>query len=190
MSINYTNLVKQHLDSASDPISPSHMYRSAVEEGAIGSATKIISALRKSCETLCKGSHYRRLRTGGIKGYQYERAHALAIRTDVNLVEKENQKPTVVLIEALRVLQVNEWQSLGLSAPVPCQVIELPDGRDDIHRRLWDIFTQCRNFSNDILFTYAFPSFNGEALTSDLQALHDYCADAIVDNKVTFKVCW
>jgi hypothetical protein len=106
------------------------------------------------------------------------------------LLVRKNKKPTVVLIDALNALQAREWKSLGLLPPEPCQVIELPDGRDDIHRHLWNIFCKDKRFSNDILFSYAFPTFNGEALTSDLQALYDYCADAIIDNKVTFKVCW
>jgi prophage maintenance system killer protein len=190
MSINYTNLVKQHLDSRGEPISPSHMYRCAVEEGAIGSATKIISELRKSCENLCKGSDYRRLRTDGVKGYQYLRVNGLAISHEVEKVEKVNQGSVVILIKALNELQAKEWKSLGFEPPEPCQVIELPDGKEDIYRRLWNIFCKDKRFSNDILFTYTFPSLNGETLTSDLQALYDYCADAIVDNKVTFRVCW
>jgi hypothetical protein len=73
MSINYTDLVKQHLEETNGPISPSNLYRSAVGSGAIGSITKVISELRMACETICKGPGYRRLRTNGIKGYQYEK---------------------------------------------------------------------------------------------------------------------
>ena len=108
------------------------------------------------------------------------------IKTDTQAVKA----PVVNFLEALRSLQANEWQLLGLKAPEPCQVIDLPDGRPDVLTRLWDVFSHCDGFSNDILFCYTFPTINGEELTSDLQLLYDFCEDAVINHRVSFKVCW
>jgi hypothetical protein len=73
MSVNYLELVTEHLNNAIEPISPSHIYRAAVEAGATESSTKVISSIRKICECLSSSTNYRRLKTKGIKGYQYEK---------------------------------------------------------------------------------------------------------------------
>jgi len=98
--------------------------------------------------------------------------------------------PTVNFLETLKALQKNEWNSLGLNEPEPCQVIDLPTGGEDILTRLWAVFSNKPNFSNDCKFTYVFPTRNGEQLPDDLQVLHDYCQESIVNHELLFDVCW
>lgn len=104
------------------------------------------------------------------------------------------QRPVVNFLDTLRALQAQEWATFNLPAPEHCQCIDLPDGREDILRRLWDHFTDKRHgnqkFTNDTLYYYVFPSINGEPLSDDQQVLYDYCKPAIVDEKIIFDVSW
>lgn len=103
-------------------------------------------------------------------------------------------KPIVNLINVLRDLQFTEWKQLGLKAPENGQVINLPDGNEDIYFRLFDVISNSRFgnqiFSNDSLFIFVFPSINGETMSEDLQKLYDYCKDAIVEEHLYFQVSW
>jgi hypothetical protein len=99
---------------------------------------------------------------------------------------------TVKLLEVLRELQVNEWTALGLKTPDPCTSQELPDGRDDIHQRLWDVICDShfgnQMFTNDSYFQYWFAE--DVPLEGDELTLYEHCKDALNDYTILFEVCW
>ena len=101
---------------------------------------------------------------------------------------------TVKLTEVLRFLQIEEWKKFGLKEPDKGQAIKLPDGREDIHSRLWSRISSSRHgnqvFTNDTIFIFVFPTINGEPLSEDEQALYDFCKEAIVDETIYFEISW
>jgi hypothetical protein len=109
---------------------------------------------------------------------------------------KKDNIESIDLLDTLRALQKIEWNDLGLKEPELCQVINLPDGREDILSRLWKVFVNHRYdaqaFSNDSHFTYRFPENN--KIVGDILKLHTYCKkDLIKDHTgcfLSFYVCW
>jgi hypothetical protein len=102
--------------------------------------------------------------------------------------------PIVNFVDTLRDLQDKEWKSYRLLTPEKGQVIELPDGREDILGRLWNEISSSRFgnqvFNNDSIYRYIFPTINGEPMSEDLQKLYDYCKEAIINEELIFKVSW
>ena len=47
-----------------------------------------------------------------------------------------------------------------------------------------------QQFSNDSLFIYTLPSYNGEALSEVQKRIENLCYDAIEDHTIIFSVSW
>jgi hypothetical protein len=103
---------------------------------------------------------------------------------------------TVNLLDVLRALQVAEWTALGLPTPDTGTSMDLPDGRDDIHSRLWDVI--CRSswgnqvFNNDSIFKYVFtwedPMDEDEQLMYNL--VKEFTTKEFEFESIYFDVCW
>ena len=116
---------------------------------------------------------------------------------------------TINLLDVLRVLQEEEWKTFNLPAPSRIQKMKLPDGREDIHSRLWDHFNDRwsggQRFGNDMYYWYG---FNGEEFVDedgnenelplqsgpDIVALYKLCQEHNVLNdnghEIVFWVSW
>lgn len=106
--------------------------------------------------------------------------------------------------DTLYALQKQECTELGIPIPQQGQCIALPDGRDDIKRRLHLYLSgdQWGNqrFNNDSFYRVPFEEDeNGEVyeddLTPDMKLLLNYCKDALnVDVYrapfLLFYICW
>jgi hypothetical protein len=99
---------------------------------------------------------------------------------------------TVNLLEVLRELQVIEWTALGLKTPDFGTCQDLPDGREDIHGRIWgmlcDAYFGNQRFTNDSYFQYVFAE--DVPLEGDELTLYEHCKDALNDDRILFEVCW
>tara|TARA_R110001606_G_scaffold399101_1_gene580735 strand:+ start:22742 stop:22972 length:231 start_codon:yes stop_codon:yes gene_type:complete len=71
---SYTQFIKQIIDSAKEPVSPSSLDRQAIGEGAPHTGETLRRKLRESGESLANSKGYRRLRVKGVPGYQYEKS--------------------------------------------------------------------------------------------------------------------
>lgn len=47
-----------------------------------------------------------------------------------------------------------------------------------------------QRFTNDSLYIYVLPSFNGEPLLEVQQRIADICAEAIINHTIVFDVSW
>lgn len=112
---------------------------------------------------------------------------------------------TVNFLDMLRILQEEEWSALGLETPAPVEARKLPDGREDIHGRLWEEFCNHwhgnQQFGNDRYFIYGFSDEdfwdkNSKeydypiAANEDVQKMFHLCKDIMESNKIVFYVCW
>lgn len=88
---------------------------------------------------------------------------------------------TINFLGVLKELQKEEWESLGLNPPEPCQKKYLPDGREDIYDRLWAIVMNShygnQQFTNDSIFIYSFPYEDNDVTTwnEDIAKLFQIC---------------
>lgn len=102
--------------------------------------------------------------------------------------------PVVKLTEVLRELQIKEWKELGEQPPEKGTLRNLPDGREDIFYRLWDIIANHyhgnQKFLNDSLFRFTFPTINNEPMSEDEHVLYLHCKEAVVNESLIFEVCW
>ena len=103
---------------------------------------------------------------------------------------------TVNFLEVLTELQREEEKELGLAEAMPGTRITLPDGRDSVRQRVWDLVSSScygnQEFNNDSLFRFAFSFANGEAfLNDDERKLYEAIKDAVdSEGIVVFDVCW
>ena len=105
---------------------------------------------------------------------------------------------TVVLLDVLRELQIAEWTALGLPVPDTGTSMKLPDGRDDIHSRIWCLMCNSifgnQRFNNDSWFRYIF-TIEGEPIDDpDELILYNHCKEAITNEDgcemLLFEVMW
>ena len=104
---------------------------------------------------------------------------------------------TIVLLDVLRYLQRNECAEFGISFdPHQCH-FTLPDGRDSIFDRVWNLvrdhYHGNQQFCNDSYFRYVFGY--EEYRTDDENKLYEACSEALNDindefEQVLFEVCW
>ena len=103
---------------------------------------------------------------------------------------------TVNFIEVLEVLREKECRELSITYHPSGVHYLLPDGRENIKNRLWDMIAKTRFgnqvFNNDSYYRYIFPTFNGEPFANDDEkALYELVKPALNGNEsILFWVCW
>lgn len=104
---------------------------------------------------------------------------------------------TIVLLDVLQYLQYIECKELGVECNKHTNHFTLPDGRDSIYDRVWNLVRDSyhgnQQFCNDSYFLYVFD--DEEDRTDDENKLYEACSEVLNNvtdefESVLFEVCW